>query len=925
MQPVQLKPAAILALEKDNNIVFLSSKDTKGQSFYTYNTNKKGDLTSITSDGRQGALSNISALASVTTLVELHLTQQNITDVTPLSASTKLKSVFLGGNKITDISPLANCINLSTLIIWGNPIKDLTPLKSLKNLRGLYCQDIAGQSYDFLKDMSVTHIAVDSCQLETLDRIPTVPSLKMISAASNKISDLSNCMRFENLNTLDLSSNDVKYIPDEVARHYDWLSTSIGQVSRRLREESGLYIQNNPLEYPPESVVESGPETVAKYYKTANEFGYAPLSEGRIIVIGDGSAGKSSLIEQILHSRFEQGKPQTNGIKIENWPLQHKSGRDLMFHIWDFGGQEIQHAVHKFFFTEGCLYILVLDNRKEEEPEYWLQQIESFGGSAPVVVVFNKHDENPIEVADKKFLKVKYPNIVGFYNTSCLTGHGISDLRRDLLCEAVRLRTVDEQFPNNWFSIKKTLSERTSGEQHYIDYEEFKKVCSHNNVDDVITQKLLLKYFTTIGAVTWFGDTYLNFLHVLSPAWITQGVYKIITAKKTAQLLGHISIDYFPELLQPTTDTDYVYDENHYGYILKMMKKFDLCYTSDDKNMLLPSAFQKQPKVEYSDFEGDEVRTYILKFKDYMPMALLHKFIAKKISAAYDSNYWYSGIVIQDDSSDALTMVQADREAKKIYIRIKGESPLGMWEHVRREFIALSKSYANIPYTELVVLDDRHSGDTTISYEDLLGHLKGNRPTYFSPKLQRDFSVGKLMGMFENKEVTVQKIKDGQIPSFKYSGQEEGKVPSFVFNILNQVNTNATATATATATANVSVDIKVINKLGSDVKGDANYLLGEIEKSNKDLKEALLKIIEFAQDAKTSTDASDVKEKGWGRKIKNYAETLAGAGDKLKKVKDGAAAAKAIFTGLQEISSHLDMHEVAHSIGELYEKFQHAL
>jgi GTPase SAR1 family protein len=35
------------------------------------------------------------------------------------------------------------------------------------------------------------------------------------------------------------------------------------------------------------------------YYDTSEKYGYAPLSEGRIIVVGDGSSGKSSLIERI--------------------------------------------------------------------------------------------------------------------------------------------------------------------------------------------------------------------------------------------------------------------------------------------------------------------------------------------------------------------------------------------------------------------------------------------------------------------------------------------------------------------------------------------------------------------------------------------------------------------------------------------------
>jgi len=338
-----------------------------------------------------------------------------------------------------------------------------------------------------------------------------------------------------------------------------------------------------------------------------------------------------------MHGTFELGKSQTNGIVIEHLKIKHKDGRDLIFHLWDFGGQEIQHAVHKFFFTEGCLYVLVLDNRKEEEPEYWLQQIESLGGKAPVLVVFNKQDEHVVEIADRKFLKEKYPNIVGFFNVSCKTEYGLDLFRNELENEAVKLKTVDEQFPNNWFSIKKEI-EGCTNNQHYLNFEYYRELCCANSVDSGKIQKLLLKYFTTIGAITWFGDTYLNFLHVLSPAWITQGVYKIITSRKTAKLFGQIHITDFKELLAPLSENDYFYSEVHYGYILSMMKKFDLCYSPDDKNLLIPSAFGKVPKVEYSEFKGEEVRTYILQFRDYMPLALIHRFTAKHLANAYDNN-----------------------------------------------------------------------------------------------------------------------------------------------------------------------------------------------------------------------------------------------------------------------------------------------
>ena len=56
--------------------------------------------------------------------------------------------------------------------------------------------------------------------------------------------------------------------------------------------------------------------------------------------------------------------------------------------IWDFGGQEIMHSTHQFFFTKRTVYILVVNARQNEnkdKTEKWLKRIESFGGDSPVI------------------------------------------------------------------------------------------------------------------------------------------------------------------------------------------------------------------------------------------------------------------------------------------------------------------------------------------------------------------------------------------------------------------------------------------------------------------------------------------------------------------------------------------------------------
>ncbi|MBI2966284.1 MAG: hypothetical protein HYY40_00520 [Bacteroidetes bacterium] len=714
-----------------------------------------------------------------------------------------------------------------------------------------------------------------------------------------------------------MEGNLIKEVPKKVAEKFDWLKDAM-EVDISF-EDRKIELAYNPLEFPPPSVIELGPETVKNYYETAEQYGHAPLSEGRIIFVGDGGSGKSSIIEKMLYGSFTMGREQTNGINIEHFHLQEPEDKqELSFHIWDFGGQQIQHAMHKFFFTGGCLYVLALDNRMEEDPEYWLQQVDSLGGKAPVLVVFNKQDENAAETVDRKYLKEKYPNIVDFYKTSCSTGSGINEFKKALEREAVKLRTVHEQFPNNWLAIKKDIEERTSGSQHYITYETFRELCRQHNTENEAAQKLLLKYFNTIGAVTWFGDDVnLNLWHILNPKWITQGVYKIITAKKTANLFGQIKISDFKELLQPVDTSDYTYEEKHYAYILNMMKKFDLCESPDNVHLLIPSAFGKEPKSEYKEFKGENVRTYILQFKSYMPLALIHRFTTKNIAKALDNNYWFTGIVIKDIMSNSVAMIHADKEAKRIYVRIKGESKLGLWERVRGEFGDIASSYAKIPYDELVSVDGNE--ETHVNYNDLISHIAAGKGIYFHAKLKKDFNVGWLMGLFEEREKTLEKVKKGAVDLSRDRSEKSEKFLPVVINILN--SNSPTVSTQVTTRIDIDIEIKVVNKLSSGVKGDAVYLLEALGETNKTVSDALKNVIRFTDDAKAARNSGEVIEKGWARKLKNVLQTLGNAGEQFKNIKDGGEVLKSMFEKLSELVHQFNLHDIVSQIKNILPGF----
>ena len=83
-------------------------------------------------------ITDLSPLAGLIKLTELHLHRNMIYDISPLSGLTELKILDVSANfYISDISPLSGMTRLRTLNLYTNDISDLSPLSGLTDLRWL--------------------------------------------------------------------------------------------------------------------------------------------------------------------------------------------------------------------------------------------------------------------------------------------------------------------------------------------------------------------------------------------------------------------------------------------------------------------------------------------------------------------------------------------------------------------------------------------------------------------------------------------------------------------------------------------------------------------------------------------------------------------------------------------------------------------
>jgi internalin A len=115
-----------------------------------------------------------------------------------------------------------------------------------------------------------------------------------------------------------------------------------------------------------EGVAPANPKDILDYYfRTSTSLHH--LNEAKMVLVGFGAVGKTSLVNRLIYQVFEPNSKKTKGVQITQWPLRLNDSEDIKLHVWDFGGQEIMHSTHQFFLTERSLYLLVLNGRQGHE------------------------------------------------------------------------------------------------------------------------------------------------------------------------------------------------------------------------------------------------------------------------------------------------------------------------------------------------------------------------------------------------------------------------------------------------------------------------------------------------------------------------------------------------------------------------------
>ena len=690
------------------------------------------------------------AIAQLTNLTTLYSSNQ-ITEIPEAIAQlTNLTTLSLSSNQITEIpEAIAQLTNLTTLYLSSNQITEIPEaIAQLTNLTTLY-----------LSSNQITEIPKAIAQLT---------NLTTLYLSSNQITEIPEAIaQLTNLTTLYLSSNQITEIPSFV---------------ETLSNLKSLDLRRNPLPIPTETLTYSEKEERRTIYPPAKLFKYLrelrsgekrQLNEAKLLLIGQGSVGKTSLIKQLLHGIYNPNESQTHGLNVSDWEILVNT-KPVRLNVWDFGGQEIYHATHQFFLTKRSLYILTCNCRTSEDEnriEYWLKLIQSFGGSSPVIIVGNKYDEQPLDI-NRKALKDKYPNIKAILETSCADGHGIEDLRATIVREVAQLRDVYNLLPLTWFQVKEQLE---SMKEDFISYSKYACLCQTQNVTKEDSQEQLIELLHNLGLVLNFQNhPILKDTSVLNPDWVTTGIYAILSDEtlKTEN-----------KGLLTTADLDRILNSKRYPtkrhpYLTSLIQEFQLGFPLPNQpdQFLLPGLLPKD-EPEDTDLTGDT-----LGFQYHyriLPESIISRFIVLTHSRIHSRTYWRSGVMLaytEGADSYNIARIKADPEDKKIFIAIDGR------ESTRRLFLAIIRdafntihnSFSNLEVSECVPVPN-HPDHPPLDYQEMLGLEAMNVQDYPIGKLGIRVNIRDLLNGYESLEARQQRRREERGKEGRYEEDLMGR------------------------------------------------------------------------------------------------------------------------------------------------------
>ena len=582
-----------------------------------------------------------------------------------LTNLTRLKlGSYSGGFDIVTLPPeIGDLVNLTELSIYFCPIESLPPeigkLTKLKTLK-VYEGKLASLPPEIGNLSQMEWLSLNQNELGALPpEIGKLTKLHTLHLYRNHLSSLpSEIKHLDQLNHIGLQTNEFSSIPRELTE---------------LKSLAYVVFDNNPLNPADLSAYEQGLPALMAYLKSLDRTS-EPLYEAKLLVVGEGDVGKTTLLKALTGEEPRRDEKSTHGVSIDinSMYLAHPEKEDvtLQFNAWDFGGQEVYRVTHQFFFSSRSIYLLVWEPRmgvQQCQVEDWLKLIRLRVGDGARVVIVSTHAKTGERLAriDKPvFLRDYGSMIVDFvevdsleYDAGSQDKFGIVQLKSVIAAAAKDLEQMGMPFNVQWRAARDELV-HLGQSQPRVTFEQFRSVCERHNLSAIDTETMA-GLIHDLGYIVYYGnDERLKSDVVLQPEWLTKAIAFVLEDRATQERDGVLPDSCLEDVwLNHRFKNEPRYESTLYPFFLRLMEKYDVSYRLNDGrgSLVAQHVPQVRPALPWLPDEEPKAgmrRLAMVYVMDEAPPGLIPWMIVRTHEYAFEQAghrmHWQNGMFLRN-------------------------------------------------------------------------------------------------------------------------------------------------------------------------------------------------------------------------------------------------------------------------------------
>lgn len=189
----------------------------------------------------------------------------------------------------------------------------------------------------------------------------------------------------------------------------------------------------------------------------AADFSSSPPKRTKIVLLGDQSVGKTSLITRFMYDTFDNTYQATIGIDFLSKTM-YLEDRTVRLQLWDTAGQERFRSLIPSYIRDSSVAIVVFDITNRQSflsTTKWIDDVRSERGNDVIIVLVG----NKADLSDKRQVTLEEATAkstqlnIMFMETSAKAGHNVKSLFKKIAMSLPGMEKENQADPNTKIDV----------------------------------------------------------------------------------------------------------------------------------------------------------------------------------------------------------------------------------------------------------------------------------------------------------------------------------------------------------------------------------------------------------------------------------------------------------------------------------------